>query len=58
MVLEFCNVKPTYRKSWARNLIMCLDLTMGSCQTRIGKFKSAFSSLIIGPRDLQYETKL
>ena len=27
-------------------------------QMRIGKFKSAFSSLIIGPRGLQNETKL
>ena len=27
-------------------------------QTRIGKFKSAFSSLIIGPRGLHNETKL
>ena len=23
LVLEFCNVKPTYRKSWAGNLLMC-----------------------------------
>ena len=24
-----CNVKPTYMKSWARNLLMCSDLTLG-----------------------------
>ena len=28
LVLEVCNVKPTYRKSWAGNLLMCLDLTL------------------------------
>ena len=22
-------IKPTYRKSWARNLLMCSDLTLG-----------------------------
>ena len=27
-------------------------------QTRIAKFKSAYNSLIIGPRGLQCETKL
>ena len=29
LVLEVCNVKPTYRKSWARNLLMWSDLTLG-----------------------------
>ena len=29
LVLEVCNVKPTYRKSWARNLLMWTDLTLG-----------------------------
>ena len=28
LVLEVCNVKPTYRKSWAVNLLMS-DLTFG-----------------------------
>ena len=28
-VLEVCNVKPTYWKSWAVNLLMCSDLTLG-----------------------------
>ena len=27
-------------------------------QTRIGKLKSGYNSLIIGPRDLQFETNL
>ena len=29
LVLEACNVKPTYRKSWAGNLLMWSDLTLG-----------------------------
>ena len=29
LVLEVCNVKPTYRKSWAGNLLMWSDLTLG-----------------------------
>ena len=29
LALEVCNVKPTYRKSWAGNLLMCFDLTLG-----------------------------
>ena len=28
LVLEVCNVKPTYRKSWAMNLLMWSDLTL------------------------------
>ena len=28
MVLEACNVKPTYRKSWAGNLVMWPGLTL------------------------------
>ena len=31
LALEVCNVKPTYRKSWARNLLMWSDLTLGPC---------------------------
>ena len=27
LFIEFCNVKPTYRKSWPGNLLMCSDLT-------------------------------
>ena len=29
LVLEVCNVKPTYIKSWAGNLLMSSDLTLG-----------------------------
>ena len=29
LVLEVCNVKPTYRKSWPGNLLMWSDLTLG-----------------------------
>ena len=29
LVLEVCNVKSTYRKSWAGNLLMWSDLTLG-----------------------------
>ena len=29
LVLDVCNVKPTYRKSWAGNLLMWSDLTVG-----------------------------
>ena len=54
-------MKPTYRKSWARNLLMWSDLTLGPLlqgQARIAKHKSADNLLIIGPRGLQYETNL
>ena len=49
-------VKPTYRKSWAGNLLVRLDLTFEPLlqdQTRIAKLKSAYSSLIVGPTGLQ-----
>ena len=29
LLIEFWDVKPTYRKSWAGNLLMLLDLTLG-----------------------------
>ena len=28
LVLEVCNVKPSYRKSWAGNLLILSDLTL------------------------------
>ena len=28
LVIEVCNVKPTYRNSWAGNLVMWSDLTL------------------------------
>ena len=46
-------MKPIYRKSWARNLLMLSDFTLGpllQSQIRIAKFKSAYNSLFIGPR--------
>ena len=50
----------TYRKTGARNLLMWSDLTLDLLkgQISIGKFKSAFSSLIIGPRGLKYDSNL
>ena len=30
LFLEVCNVTPTYRKSWAKNLLMWSDFTLGS----------------------------
>ena len=47
--------KPTYRKSWAGNLLVWSDLTFGPLlqgQMRTAKLKSAYSSLIIGPSGL------
>ena len=37
LVLEGCNVKPNYRKSWVANLLMCSGLTFGpSCKDKRG----------------------
>ena len=47
--------KPTYRKSWAGNLLVWSDLTLGPLlqgQTSIAKLKSAYNLLIILPRGL------
>ena len=55
LVLEVWNGKPTYRKSWAGNLLVFSDLTFGPLllgQMRIVKLKSAYNSLINGPRSL------
>ena len=55
LVLEVWDGKPAYRKSWAGNLLVWSDLTLGPSfqgQTRIAKGKSAYNSLIIGPRGL------
>ena len=59
-LIGVCSVKPTYRKSWTWNLLMCCNLTLGPLlgQTRIARFKSAYNSFIIGPRGLQCETNL
>ena len=56
LVLEVWDGKPTYRKSWAGNLLVWSDLTLDPLiqgQTSIAKLKSAYNSLIIiGPRGL------
>ena len=57
LVLDVWDGKPTYRKSWAGNLLVWLDLTLGSSfNVKLGKpnlkvsvMKSAYISLI-GPR--------
>ena len=56
LVLEICNVKPTYRKSWAGNLLMWSHLTLGPAfKVKQGQpnLKSSYNSLIVGPRGLQ-----
>ena len=47
-------MKPTYRKSWAGNLLVWSDLTLGPFQgqTRTVKLKSAYNLLIIGPLEV------
>ena len=54
LVLEVWDGKPAYRKSWAGNLLVWSDLTLAPLQgqMRIAKGKSAYNSLIIGPRGL------
>ena len=55
--LEVWDGKPTYRKSWAGNLLVWSDLTLGPLfqgQMRTAKLKSAYNSLIIGPRGLAW----
>ena len=46
LFLEVCNVTPTYRKSWAKNLLMQLDFTLGSWGIQIASvLRCARSSL-------------
>ena len=55
LVLEVWDGKPSYRKSWAGNILVSSDLTLGPLlqgQIRTAKLKSAYNSLIIGPRGL------
>ena len=56
MVLEVWDGKPTYRKSWAGILLVWSDLTFRPLlgQMRTAKLKSAYNSLIIGPRGLEW----
>ena len=54
LVIEVWDGKPTYRKSWAGNLLVWWDFTFTfyllQGHMRIAKLKSAYNSLIIGPR--------
>ena len=50
LVLEVWDGKPTYRKSWAWNLLVWSDLTLAPLlqgQTRIAKLKSVYNLLVI-----------
>ena len=61
LVLEVCSVKPTYRKSWAGNLLMCSDLTLGpSFKVKQGQpnLKVLLPHLLLVLEVLQYETNL
>ena len=59
LVLGVWDGKPTYRKSWAGNVVVRFDLgPLIQGQTRIAKLKSAYNSLIIGPRSLEWQTNL
>ena len=61
LVLEVWDGIPTYRKSCAGNLLVWSHLTLGpplQGQTRIAKHKSAYNSLIIGPRALGWYTNI
>ena len=55
LVLDVWDGKPTYRKSWAGNLLAWSDLTLGpSFEVKRGSpnLKSAYNSLIIDPSGL------
>ena len=55
LVLAVWDGKPSYRKSWAGNILMWSDLTFGPLlqgQMRTAILKSAYNLLIIGPRGL------
>ena len=61
LVLEVWDGKPTYKKSWAKNLLMCVRFDLGPLlqgQMRIAKLKSAHNSLIIGSTGLEWQTNL
>ena len=50
LVLENWDGKPTYRESWAGNLMMCSDLTLDPFpqgQTRIAKPKVLIARLLL-----------
>ena len=61
LVVEDWDGIPTCRKSWAGNLLVWSHLTLGpplQGRTSIAKLKSAYNSLIIGPRDLGWYTNI
>ena len=50
LVLEVWDGKPTYRNSWAGNLLGVVRFDLGPLvqgQTRVAKLKSAYNSLIV-----------
>ena len=58
LILEVWDGKPTCEKSLAGNLLMWSDWTLDPLlqgQMRIAKLKSAYNSLIIGPRGLEWK---
>ena len=61
LVLEVWDGKPTYWKSWAWESFGVVGFDLGPLlqgQTSIAKLKSAYNSLIIGPRGLGFKTNL
>ena len=61
LVLEVWDGKPTYRKSlgWESFGVVGFDLgPLIQGQTRLAKGKSAYNSLIIGPRGLGQQTNI
>ena len=57
LILEVCNVKPTYRKSWVGNLLMWSHLTLDPFfqgQMRTAKLKSAFYLLIVSTGGIRW----
>ena len=60
LVVEVCDGIPTYRKScWESSGVVAFDLGPPlQGRTSIAKLKSAYNSLIIGPRDLGWYTDI
>ena len=54
-----CETNPWEIMGWKSSDVVRLDLgPLLEGQMRIAKLKSAYNSLIVGPRGLQYDTKL
>ena len=58
LVLEVWDGKPTYRRSWAGNLLVWSDLTLDPTGVSLSVMKSAYISLIINPRGLVCQANL